>query len=150
MFLLLQTRPDGQLPGSGAFCLHKEWITRGTIIYHRELVCGFIILSMFVSHCICSPQGLVEVITSSDDAISIQATILVGELLHMVPPSCVPFTDRIYIRTRDSFDYFLRVNRILPTQANIILPHSHSHHLHCLPTLMNMAASFDIAPGKRL
>ncbi|XP_044188706.1 rapamycin-insensitive companion of mTOR-like [Thunnus albacares] len=62
-------------------------------------------------------EGLVEVITSSDDTISIQATILVGELLHM---------------------------------ANTILPHSHSHHLHCLPTLMNMAASFDITPGKRL
>uniref|UniRef100_A0A671XTE3 RPTOR independent companion of MTOR, complex 2b n=1 Tax=Sparus aurata TaxID=8175 RepID=A0A671XTE3_SPAAU len=62
-------------------------------------------------------EGLVEVITSSDDAISIRATILLGELLHM---------------------------------ANTILPHSHSHHLHCLPTLMNMAASFDIAPEKRL
>uniref|UniRef100_A0A8C4F1B2 Rapamycin-insensitive companion of mTOR n=1 Tax=Dicentrarchus labrax TaxID=13489 RepID=A0A8C4F1B2_DICLA len=62
-------------------------------------------------------EGLVEVITSSDDALSIRATILVGELLHM---------------------------------ANTILPHSHSHHLHCLPTLMNMAASFDIAPEKRL
>ncbi|XP_070780329.1 LOW QUALITY PROTEIN: rapamycin-insensitive companion of mTOR-like [Enoplosus armatus] len=62
-------------------------------------------------------EGLVEVITSGDDATSTRATILVGELLHM---------------------------------ANTILPHSHSHHLHCLPTLMNMAASFDIAPEKRL
>ncbi|XP_041815761.1 rapamycin-insensitive companion of mTOR-like isoform X2 [Chelmon rostratus] len=62
-------------------------------------------------------EGLVEMITSSDDAIAIRATILVGELLHM---------------------------------ANTILPHSHSHHLHCLPTLMKMAASFDIAPEKRL
>ncbi|XP_053195319.1 rapamycin-insensitive companion of mTOR-like [Scomber japonicus] len=62
-------------------------------------------------------EGLVEVITSSDDTISIRATILVGELLHM---------------------------------ANTILPHSHSHHLHCLPSLMNMAASFDIAPGQRV
>lgn len=35
-------------------------------------------------------------------------------------------------------------------QANTILPHSHSHHLHCLPTLMNMAASFDIPQEKRL
>ncbi|XP_013862664.1 rapamycin-insensitive companion of mTOR isoform X2 [Austrofundulus limnaeus] len=34
--------------------------------------------------------------------------------------------------------------------ANTILPHSHSHHLHCLPTLINMAASFDILPEKRL
>ncbi|KAM9338346.1 rapamycin-insensitive companion of mTOR-like [Symphorus nematophorus] len=62
-------------------------------------------------------EGLVEVITSSDGAISIRATILLGELLHM---------------------------------ANTILPHSHSHHLHCLPTLMSMAASFDIAPEKRV
>ncbi|XP_071770397.2 rapamycin-insensitive companion of mTOR-like [Centroberyx gerrardi] len=62
-------------------------------------------------------EGLVEVITSSDDNISIRATILLGELLHM---------------------------------ANTILPHSHSHHLHCLPTLINMAASFDIAQEKRL
>uniref|UniRef100_A0A665T2J1 RPTOR independent companion of MTOR, complex 2b n=1 Tax=Echeneis naucrates TaxID=173247 RepID=A0A665T2J1_ECHNA len=62
-------------------------------------------------------EGLVEVITSSDDVTSIRATILVGEVLHL---------------------------------ANIILPQSHSHHLHCLPTLMNLAASFDIAPEKRL
>ncbi|XP_051955427.1 rapamycin-insensitive companion of mTOR-like [Xyrauchen texanus] len=62
-------------------------------------------------------EGLVEVITSSDDSISVRATILLGELLHM---------------------------------ANTILPHSHSHHLHCLPTLMNMAASFDIPQEKRL
>ncbi|XP_067106175.1 rapamycin-insensitive companion of mTOR-like [Osmerus mordax] len=62
-------------------------------------------------------EGLVEVITSSDDNISVRATILLGELLHM---------------------------------TNTILPHSHSHHLHCLPTLMNMAASFDIAQEKRL
>ncbi|KAK5610724.1 hypothetical protein CRENBAI_000910 [Crenichthys baileyi] len=34
--------------------------------------------------------------------------------------------------------------------ANTILPHSHSHHLHCLPTLINMAASFDIYQEKRL
>lgn len=34
--------------------------------------------------------------------------------------------------------------------ANTILPHSHSHHLHCLPTLINMAASFDISQEKRL
>lgn len=29
-------------------------------------------------------QGLVEVVTSSDDNISVRATILLGELLHMV------------------------------------------------------------------
>lgn len=29
-------------------------------------------------------QGLVEVITSSDDHVSVRATILLGELLHMV------------------------------------------------------------------
>ncbi|XP_056888315.1 rapamycin-insensitive companion of mTOR-like [Takifugu flavidus] len=34
--------------------------------------------------------------------------------------------------------------------ANTILPHSHSHHLHCLPTLINMAASFDIPQERRL
>ncbi|XP_073727399.1 rapamycin-insensitive companion of mTOR isoform X2 [Misgurnus anguillicaudatus] len=62
-------------------------------------------------------EGLVEVITSSDDNVSVCAAILLGELLHM---------------------------------ANTILPHSHSHHLHCLPTLMNMAASFDIPQEKRL
>ncbi|XP_054906650.1 rapamycin-insensitive companion of mTOR-like isoform X2 [Poeciliopsis prolifica] len=62
-------------------------------------------------------EGLVEVVTSSDDQLAIRATILLGELLHM---------------------------------ANTILPHSHSHHLHCLPTLINMAASFDIPQEKRL
>ncbi|XP_062905684.1 rapamycin-insensitive companion of mTOR isoform X1 [Mobula hypostoma] len=34
--------------------------------------------------------------------------------------------------------------------ANTILPYTYSHHLHCLPTLMNMAASFDISQEKRL
>ncbi|XP_051876078.1 rapamycin-insensitive companion of mTOR isoform X2 [Pristis pectinata] len=34
--------------------------------------------------------------------------------------------------------------------ANTILPYAYSHHLHCLPTLMNMAASFDISQEKRL
>ncbi|XP_053181955.1 rapamycin-insensitive companion of mTOR-like isoform X3 [Scomber japonicus] len=62
-------------------------------------------------------EGVVEVVTSSDDQLAVRATILLGELLHM---------------------------------ANTILPHSHSHHLHCLPTLINMAASFDIAQEKRL
>ncbi|KAJ8394304.1 hypothetical protein AAFF_G00047110 [Aldrovandia affinis] len=74
-----------------------------------------LVLSAFISSGLL--EGLVEVITSSEDHISVRATILVGELLHM---------------------------------ANTILPHSHSHHLHCLPTLMNMAASFDISPEKRL
>ncbi|XP_052454419.1 rapamycin-insensitive companion of mTOR isoform X2 [Carassius gibelio] len=62
-------------------------------------------------------EGLVEVVTSSDGRISVRATILLGELLHM---------------------------------ANTILPHSHSHHLHCLPTLINMATSFDVSQEKRL
>nr|XP_055054336.1 rapamycin-insensitive companion of mTOR [Misgurnus anguillicaudatus] len=62
-------------------------------------------------------EGLVEVVTGSDGQISVRATVLLGELLHM---------------------------------ANTILPHSHSHHLHCLPTLINMAASFDIPQEKRL
>ncbi|XP_016140153.1 rapamycin-insensitive companion of mTOR-like [Sinocyclocheilus grahami] len=38
----------------------------------------------------------------------------------------------------------------MEVRANTILPHSHSHHLHCLPTLINMAASFDISQEKRL
>ncbi|XP_056601916.1 rapamycin-insensitive companion of mTOR [Triplophysa dalaica] len=62
-------------------------------------------------------EGLVEVVTGSDGQISVRATVLLGELLHM---------------------------------ANTILPHSHSHHLHCLPTLINMAASFDIDQEKQL
>ncbi|KAI1900201.1 hypothetical protein AGOR_G00047570 [Albula goreensis] len=74
-----------------------------------------LVLSAFINSGLL--EGLVEVITSSDDQISVRATILLGELLHM---------------------------------ANTILPHSHSHHLHCLPTLMNMAASFDISQEKRL
>ncbi|XP_072562718.1 rapamycin-insensitive companion of mTOR-like isoform X2 [Paramormyrops kingsleyae] len=74
-----------------------------------------LVLSAFISSGLL--EGLVEVITSSDDHISVRATILLGQLLHM---------------------------------ANTILPHSHSHHLHCLPTLMNMAASFDILQEKRL
>ncbi|TNN86471.1 Rapamycin-insensitive companion of mTOR [Liparis tanakae] len=73
------------------------------------------VLSAFISSGLL--EGLVEVVTSSDDQLAVRATILLGELLHM---------------------------------ANTILPHSHSHHLHCLPTLINMAASFDIAQQKRL
>ncbi|XP_062828531.1 rapamycin-insensitive companion of mTOR isoform X8 [Anolis carolinensis] len=74
-----------------------------------------LVLSAFIRNGLL--EGLVEVITSSDDPVSVRATILLGELLHM---------------------------------ANTILPHCHSHHLHCLPTLMNMAASFDIGKEKRL
>uniref|UniRef100_A0A669BER9 RPTOR independent companion of MTOR complex 2 n=1 Tax=Oreochromis niloticus TaxID=8128 RepID=A0A669BER9_ORENI len=73
------------------------------------------VLSAFISSGLL--EGLVEVVTSSDDQLAVRATILLGELLHM---------------------------------ANTILPHSHSHHLHCLPTLINMAASFDIPQEKRL
>ncbi|XP_076010230.1 rapamycin-insensitive companion of mTOR-like isoform X2 [Genypterus blacodes] len=73
------------------------------------------VLSSFINSSLL--EGLVEVVTSSDDQLAVRATILLGELLHM---------------------------------ANTILPHSHSHHLHCLPTLINMAASFDIAQEKRL
>ncbi|KAM8865144.1 rapamycin-insensitive companion of mTOR-like isoform 1-T1 [Synchiropus picturatus] len=73
------------------------------------------VLSAFISSGLL--EGLVEVVTSSDDQLAIRATIILGELLHM---------------------------------ANTILPHSHSHHLHCLPTLINMAASFDIPQEKRL
>uniref|UniRef100_A0A3Q3L7S7 RPTOR independent companion of MTOR complex 2 n=1 Tax=Mastacembelus armatus TaxID=205130 RepID=A0A3Q3L7S7_9TELE len=73
------------------------------------------VLSAFISNGLL--EGLVEVVTSSDDQLAVRATILLGELLHM---------------------------------ANTILPHSHSHHLHCLPTLINMAASFDISQEKRL
>ncbi|KAL2091761.1 hypothetical protein ACEWY4_011559 [Coilia grayii] len=74
-----------------------------------------LVLSAFITSGVL--EGLVEVITSSDDQISVRATILLGELLHM---------------------------------ANTILPHTHSHHLHCLPTLINMAASFDLPQEKRL
>ncbi|KAG7266654.1 hypothetical protein CRUP_028371 [Coryphaenoides rupestris] len=34
-------------------------------------------------------------------------------------------------------------------EANSILPHSHSHHLHCLPSLVHMAASPDIPRAHR-
>ncbi|XP_009472679.1 PREDICTED: rapamycin-insensitive companion of mTOR [Nipponia nippon] len=93
-----------------------------TILPHRarsrpDLMDNYLalVLSAFIANGLL--EGLVEVITSSDDHVSVRATILLGELLHM---------------------------------ANTILPHSHSHHLHCLPTLMNMAASFDIMKEKRL
>ncbi|XP_062455408.1 rapamycin-insensitive companion of mTOR isoform X1 [Rhea pennata] len=93
-----------------------------TVLPHRarsrpDLMDNYLalVLSAFITNGLL--EGLVEVITSSDDHVSVRATILLGELLHM---------------------------------ANTILPHSHSHHLHCLPTLMNMAASFDIVKEKRL
>ncbi|XP_030907351.1 rapamycin-insensitive companion of mTOR [Melopsittacus undulatus] len=93
-----------------------------TVLPHRarsrpDLMDNYLalVLSAFITNGLL--EGLVEVITSSDDHVSVRATILLGELLHM---------------------------------ANTILPHSHSHHLHCLPTLMNMAASFDIMKEKRL
>nr|XP_054508656.1 rapamycin-insensitive companion of mTOR isoform X3 [Agelaius phoeniceus] len=92
-----------------------------TVLPHRarsrpDLMDNYLalVLSAFITNGLL--EGLVEVITSSDDHVSVRATILLGELLHM---------------------------------ANTILPHSHSHHLHCLPTLMNMAASFDIMKEKR-
>ncbi|XP_071338507.1 rapamycin-insensitive companion of mTOR-like isoform X3 [Trachinotus anak] len=75
---------------------------------------GFVLSAFITSGLL---EGLVEVVTSSDDQLAVRSTILLGELLHM---------------------------------ANTILPHSHSHHLHCLPTLINMAASFDIPQEKRL
>ncbi|XP_069483265.1 rapamycin-insensitive companion of mTOR isoform X2 [Ambystoma mexicanum] len=93
-----------------------------TILPHRarsrpDLMDNYLalVLSAFITNGLM--EGLVEVITSSEDPVSVRGTILLGELLHM---------------------------------ANTILPHSHSHHLHCLPTLMNMAASFDIPKEKRL
>ncbi|XP_069077437.1 rapamycin-insensitive companion of mTOR isoform X1 [Pleurodeles waltl] len=93
-----------------------------TILPHRarsrpDLMDNYLalVLSAFIANGLM--EGLVEVITSSEDPVTVRGTILLGELLHM---------------------------------ANTILPHSHSHHLHCLPTLMNMAASFDIPKEKRL
>ncbi|XP_048359135.1 rapamycin-insensitive companion of mTOR [Sphaerodactylus townsendi] len=71
-----------------------------------------LVLSAFITNGLL--EGLVEVITSSDDHISVRAAILLGELLHM---------------------------------AHSLL---HSSYLHCLPTLMNLAASFDIEKEKRL
>ncbi|KAM4707550.1 rapamycin-insensitive companion of mTOR [Discoglossus pictus] len=93
-----------------------------TILPHRarsrpDLMDNYLalVLSAFITNGLL--EGLVEVITSSDDDVSVRAIVILGELLHM---------------------------------ANTILPHSHSNHLHCLPTLMNMAASFDISKEKRL
>ncbi|KAL4617283.1 rapamycin-insensitive companion of mTOR-like isoform X2 [Arapaima gigas] len=74
-----------------------------------------LVLSAFISYGLL--EGLIEVITSCNDHISVQATILLGELLHM---------------------------------GSRILPQSYSHHLHCLPTLMNLAGSFNSSPEKRL
>lgn len=45
--------------------------------------CGTILQDFWIHNVVCF-QGLVEVITSSDDSISVRATILLGELLHMV------------------------------------------------------------------
>ncbi|XP_071799748.1 rapamycin-insensitive companion of mTOR-like [Asterias amurensis] len=56
-------------------------------------------------------ESIVEVITSGSDHLSIMATVLLGELLHMA-------------------------DRILPSECE-------QHH-HCLPTLMILAASFDV------
>ncbi|XP_048450136.1 rapamycin-insensitive companion of mTOR [Rhincodon typus] len=93
-----------------------------TILPHRarsrpDLMDNYLalVLSAFINNGLL--ESLVDVLTSSNDNVSVRATILLGELLHM---------------------------------ANTILPYTYSHHLHCLPTLMNMAASFDIAQEKRL
>ncbi|XP_030844625.1 rapamycin-insensitive companion of mTOR-like isoform X2 [Strongylocentrotus purpuratus] len=56
-------------------------------------------------------ESLVEVVTSDNANLSIQATILLGELLYM---------------------------------ADKILPPDCEQHHHCLPTLMTLAASFDV------
>lgn len=42
------------------------------------------IIKYTFKYCILFLKGLVEVITSSDDHVSVRATILLGELLHMV------------------------------------------------------------------
>uniref|UniRef100_A0A9R1SG42 RPTOR independent companion of MTOR, complex 2b n=2 Tax=Cyprinus carpio TaxID=7962 RepID=A0A9R1SG42_CYPCA len=47
--------------------------------YLALLLCAFIHSGLL--------EGLVEVITSSDDSVSVCATILLGELLHMSPPA---------------------------------------------------------------
>ncbi|XP_067885233.1 rapamycin-insensitive companion of mTOR isoform X1 [Heterodontus francisci] len=93
-----------------------------TILPHRarsrpDLMDNYLalVLSAFINNGLL--ESLVDVLTSSNDNVSVRATILLGELLHM---------------------------------ANTILPYTYSHHLHCLPTLMNMAASFDISQEKRL
>ncbi|GCC36213.1 hypothetical protein chiPu_0014705 [Chiloscyllium punctatum] len=93
-----------------------------TILPHRarsrpDLMDNYLalVLSAFINNGLL--ESLVDVLTSSNDNVSVRATILLGELLHM---------------------------------ANTILPYAYSHHLHCLPTLMNMAASFDISQEKRL
>ncbi|XP_078416580.1 rapamycin-insensitive companion of mTOR isoform X1 [Cetorhinus maximus] len=93
-----------------------------TILPHRarsrpDLMDNYLalVLSAFINNGLL--ESLVDVLTSSNDNVSMRATILLGELLHM---------------------------------ANTILPYTYSHHLHCLPTLMNMAASFDISHEKRL
>ncbi|XP_002741655.1 rapamycin-insensitive companion of mTOR-like [Saccoglossus kowalevskii] len=62
-------------------------------------------------------ESLVEVITTGEQHLSIRATILLGELLHM---------------------------------ANTLLPYECGHHSHCLPTLMTIAASFDVPPIERV
>ncbi len=51
-------------------------------------------------------QGLVEVITSSDDSVSVRATILLGELLHMVLYS--NYCNRKYSLILDYISYNLK------------------------------------------
>eukprot|EP00795_Rhopilema_esculentum_P004459 gene4459-20702_t len=65
-------------------------------------------------------ESLVEVITTSDDKLSIRATILLGELLHMA-------------------------NTLLPPECS----GSCSGHTHCLPTLMSLATNLEVSSSKR-
>eukprot|EP00794_Sanderia_malayensis_P007811 gene7810-8657_t len=65
-------------------------------------------------------ESLVEVITTSDEELSIVATILLGELLHMA-------------------------NTILPPECS----GSCSGHTHCLPTLMSLATNLEVSSSKR-
>uniref|UniRef100_T1J225 peptidylprolyl isomerase n=1 Tax=Strigamia maritima TaxID=126957 RepID=T1J225_STRMM len=61
-------------------------------------------------------EAIVDVIVSSSSKLSVRATVLLGELLHL---------------------------------ANTRLPYECSHHSHCLPTLVAVAASFDTPPEHR-
>lgn len=57
-------------------------------VHSCMLFCNYAVFFLF-------SKGLVEVITNSDDHISVRATILLGELLHMV--SLTTFNYVLYI-----------------------------------------------------
>ncbi|XP_077980982.1 rapamycin-insensitive companion of mTOR-like [Glandiceps talaboti] len=101
----------------GFVCEEAKFILPHRAMTRTNLVENHLALILHAFICAELFESLVEVVTTGEEELSIRATLLLGELLHL---------------------------------ANTILPHECGHHSHCLPTLMTIAASFDIPATERV